>query len=184
MLFEIKRNDNKIYILGKATSKSESSLEFDDSLEAVVNENREKNKIVYYDTKLDKIKVKDSKYRDIPLTDFNRVKALKKARLDLESIVKDVDMIDYIRYIDCNNELNSKGYFVTDENREEVYLDILEKGDEKVIDILEEFLITKDKLTIIKSAKKRYDELEEEIKASSEENLDTKKLSELLNIEF
>jgi len=100
----------------------------------------------------------DEKYYGIPVTDIKRVTAIKKAKLKMESLVQSVDMITYINYIDINNELYNYGIFITEGNREEKYLEILETGDEHKIDLLEELLLAKDKLGVVKSAKQDFDD--------------------------
>jgi len=47
-------------------------------------------------------------------------------------------------YIAINNELCDKGFFIHDDNKEEVYLSILETGDEALIDKLERYLNARD----------------------------------------
>lgn len=46
----------------------------------------------------------------------------------------------YFRFQYLNNIFASKGYFITEDNREEIYIKILETDDEKMIEYLEEYL--------------------------------------------
>jgi len=54
--------------------------------------------------------------------------------------------MDFFNYINTFNSLASLGYFITDQNREEKYLEIIESGDESLISDLELYLETKDKI--------------------------------------
>jgi len=52
--------------------------------------------------------------------------------------------IVFINYVRLNNILSSKGFFITDENREDIYLEIINTEDEKLINILDEYLMNLD----------------------------------------
>lgn len=45
-----------------------------------------------------------------------------------------------------NNELASRGYFITESNREEKYIEIIEAGDDTLIQLLESYLEANDKI--------------------------------------
>lgn len=62
-----------------------------------------------------------------------------------------------------NNVLASKGYFITDENREEKYIDIIETGDMDLIMVLESFLESKDKLDRANALNKKLDKLQKDL---------------------
>ena len=50
------------------------------------------------------------------------------------------------------------------------YLEILETGDEHKIDLLEDLLLVKDKLSIVKSAKNDFDKVVEAVKETQEDD--------------
>ena len=184
MFYRVERKSEKIYIIDEIDREEIYGVNQKDYIEITdeviverINTDIDKGLTVYFNTITKEIGSKVDKYRDIPNTDVKRVQALRTVRFMYESLTSDIDMIDYIAYIDANNVLNSKGFFVTDENREETYLDILEAGDEKIIDTLEEFLELKDKLSSIKSAKKEYDEAVEKIYSTSEDDIDLSTIS-------
>lgn len=183
MFYRVQRKSEKITLLEEMDKEQVYGVNQKDYMEIndqvivdKISEYRAQGLTVVFNTITEEIETRVDKYRDIPTTDIKRVQALKHARFMLDSLVKEVEMVDYISYIDANNILNSKGFFVTDENREEVYLDILEAGDELIIDTLEEFLTLKDKLTTVKSAKREYDEIVETVHGTSEEDLNINKL--------
>lgn len=66
-------------------------------------------------------------------------------------------------FIMANNELASKGYFITDSNREEKYIEIVETDDENLISELELFLECKDKLERASFLKKQTKELKKDL---------------------
>jgi len=115
---------------------------------------------------------KDEKYYNIPVKDIKRVSIIKEAKLKVESLVQKVDMITYINYIDINNELSSHGIFITNNNREEKYLEILEIGDENLIDLLEAFLEAKDELQVVKSAKKDFNRVLQSVYKLTEDDVE------------
>ena len=78
--------------------------------------------------------------------------------------------IDLVLYMDAKLDLADAGFVITDANREEKYLEILETGDEKLIDLLESYLIVKDDISAIKAHKKTYNEVTEQIKTLSEDS--------------
>lgn len=103
---------------------------------------------------------------------------------EVDIVATDVDDIQYIRdatLIKCktlvtpelvkesgytlyefmikNNELCSKGYFISDNNREEKYIEIIETGDEKLIELLETYLEAKDKIDRAFHIKLKLDKL-------------------------
>lgn len=66
-----------------------------------------------------------------------------------------------------NNDLASAGYFITDTNREEKYLEILETGDEKLIQKLEDYLNYKDEIGAIASLERKFSNFKTEIKQAA-----------------
>lgn len=180
--FRVRRETNRIYVLDVLSDTYGISADkympiSDQLIIKYITEEKSKGKTVFFDTDKKGIYSEVTKYRNIPSTDVNRVRILKKARDRLDAISGEVELIDYIRYMDANNVLNAKGFFITDDNREIKFLEILELGDDALIDTLEDFLTLKDKLSIIKSAKSAYDEVYDKILSTSES--DVEKLSKI-----
>ena len=69
-----------------------------------------------------------------------------KAMEYMNSRLKVASVLDVYEYINYNNILIDKGYFITDENRMAKYLEIVETGDEELFQILEKYLELKDRL--------------------------------------
>ena len=57
---------------------------------------------------------------------------------------------DFFEFSILNNKLIDAGYVITDENREEKYLEIINAGDQTIIDILEVYLEVRDSIAIHK----------------------------------
>ncbi len=82
-----------------------------------------------------------------------------------------------------NNDLSSKGYFITDENREEKYLEILETNDESLIQKLEDYLNYRDEIDKLASLERLFSKFKNEINDSSTIE-DVKKIEELFLEKF
>lgn len=71
--------------------------------------------------------------------------------------------IDLAIYMNSMLVLADKGFVITEENREEKYLEILETGDETNINLLEEYLICRDNINHFIQYKKVYNETKEKL---------------------
>ena len=67
------------------------------------------------------------------------------------------NLIDLISIMLINNKFLSKGIAITDDNKEECYIKIIELGDESLIGDLEKFINLKDKVAIIEKNKTEYE---------------------------
>lgn len=72
-------------------------------------------------------------------------------------------------FICLNNELAEKGFFITDENRESMYLKILETGDEKMIAKLEDYLNYKDEIARVAALHDKFEQFRKDINNSESE---------------
>ena len=63
-----------------------------------------------------------------------------------QRVMNSVALFEMYNVMLINNELGANGYFITSTNREEVYIDIINSGDEKLITLLQEYLEAKDKI--------------------------------------
>lgn len=81
-----------------------------------------------------------------------------------------VSLVDMIRTHDI---LASYGYFITDENREEKYIDILEKDDPKLLDALEKYINYLDTYNELERVIKEYKDTIESIKNCEPDDIKT-----------
>lgn len=89
--------------------------------------------------------------KDVVIVDTDGLE--KDRMIFLSDIYRKVDYhlyfasaIDFFDFMNASNELASLGYFITEKNREEKYLEIIESADEDLISMLEVYLENKDKL--------------------------------------
>ena len=174
MFYRVKRENHKIQIIEEINSidglNREDYFDVDcDEINGMIQANIN-TRTIFINTKTKGLEFEDEKFYDIPVRDIKRVNLIKEAKAKMESLVQSVDMITYINYIDINNELYESGIFITEGNREEKYLEILETGDEHKIDLLEDLLLVKDKLSIVKSAKNDFDKVVEAVKETQEDD--------------
>ena len=72
----------------------------------------------------------------------------KKARGIMGDELLIFNLLDFITYMDLNTKFSSLGIFITESNKEECYIKIIELGDEKLIDDLELYLNLKDSIKL------------------------------------
>lgn len=58
-----------------------------------------------------------------------------------------IDMLEIYNFILINNKLASKGFYITDENKDNIYIDIIKSENEENTEMLEKLLYAKDYLS-------------------------------------
>lgn len=93
------------------------------------------------------------------ITDYNfaRETAIKKARMVVTHDLASISGFTFYSYMCLNNELNDQGYFITSDNRESKYLEILETGKEELIQKLEDYLNMRDQIERVSALNKKFD---------------------------
>ena len=98
----------------------------------------------------------------------------------IDSYIVSLSMLDFFNFITLNNIFIEKGIVITEDNREEKYLEIINTEDEKLIQSLEKYLEAKDRISQvywryekIENFKKELDTLtdEKEIEALKNQTL-------------
>ncbi len=92
----------------------------------------------------------------------NAISSYKRYYVD--RVIDSEFYITFIEFTNLNNKLSSKGYFITDENREEMYIEILTTGDVDLITILENYLNLKDTINLYDYHFKRFIEFKKDIR--------------------
>jgi len=130
---------------------------------------------------------------DFIIIDLKKIKERSKELNSKKKIVKDEDLINeeifekakteilrktinrwfpkinlysimsFIEYIDLNNFFVSKGYYITDENKEDIFIEIIEKNEEDILNKLENLLAIKQELLEFKTNYSLYFRLKEEL---------------------
>ncbi|WP_408098560.1 hypothetical protein ACJVC5_06505 [Peredibacter sp. HCB2-198] len=101
----------------------------------------------------------DLKIITTPEDDIKSIRdnAIKRVRVTINPELANLSGLTFYGFICLNNELADKGFFITDENRESKYLAILETGDEKLIQKLEDYLNYRDELSRTASVFKKFE---------------------------
>jgi len=85
------------------------------------------------------------------------VKAVKtKARGILGDDLLIFKLVDFVSFMLLNNKFINKGIVITDDNKEECYIKIIEMGDESLITDLEKYISLKDDIKAIENSKAEY----------------------------
>jgi len=78
-------------------------------------------------------------------------------------------LVDFVELMLLNNKFADLGIFITDTNREESYIKIIELGDPVLIDDLEKFINLKDSIAQISDMKDEYANIIDQIKVTDNE---------------
>lgn len=71
-----------------------------------------------------------------------------------------------------NNDMINAGFVITNDNREEKYLEILETGDEELISKLEDYLNYKDEIERVAQLERKFSKFQHEINNAGEEDIE------------
>jgi hypothetical protein len=107
---------------------------------------------------------------DLAETDMlqeTRNAAVTKIRMLVTPELSKVSGFAMYGFIVLNNDLISAGYAITNENREEKYLEILETGNEKLIAKLEDYLNYKDEIETVAHLERRFSAFRNDIRSAS-----------------
>jgi len=107
---------------------------------------------------------------DLGETDFLqevRSAAISKVRMLVTPDLAKISGFALYGFIVLNNDLANAGYFITNENREEKYLEILETGNEKLISKLEDYLNYKDEIEAIAQLERKFAAFRTEVKSAA-----------------
>jgi hypothetical protein len=101
-------------------------------------------------------------------------KAVKAVRVKARGVMGDdlltFYLMDIVKFMILTNEFMSKGIFITDDNREEFYIKIIEIGEESLIGKLEEYLNMKDSINVIQRKKEEYQNIITQLQELEDKN--------------
>lgn len=86
--------------------------------------------------------------KQIDSLDVVKAKKIKEGKELISSRINVPELFSFVEFIMLNNYLLNKGYIITDENKYEKYLEIVESEDEELIKKLEEYLEIKEEIDI------------------------------------
>lgn len=118
----------------------------------------ETNQIFFPDRpNIDQPQITDFDLEPVDPVENLRANALNFLRTgELEKSLDSDFYLSFLEFIQLNNYMCSKGYFFTDENREELYLTILNTADPVLIAKLEDYLLAFDELNRFNSPIEDY----------------------------
>jgi hypothetical protein len=79
-------------------------------------------------------------------------------------------LLDFVSLMMLNNKFISKGIVITDDNKEECYIKIIESGDETLISDLEKYINLKDSIKDIEKKKEEYSNIINQLQLLSDYN--------------
>jgi hypothetical protein len=86
-----------------------------------------------------------------------------RVRMFITPTLTKISGITLYGFMVLNNDLANAGYFITNENREEKYLEILETEDESLISKLEDYLNYKDEIERVAFLERNFSKFRKEI---------------------
>jgi hypothetical protein len=79
-------------------------------------------------------------------------------------------LADFVRFIQLNNKFMDIGIHITDDNKEECYIKIIEMDRPELIDDLEQYIDVRDNINEILKKKDEYENIIEKLKNLAESN--------------
>jgi len=93
-----------------------------------------------------------------------------KARGILGEDLLNFKLINFVSFMLIHDKFMSKGIIITDDNKEECYIKIIELGDEKLINELEKYITLKDEIKNIEQQKEEYQSIISKLQNLSNKN--------------
>lgn len=90
--------------------------------------------------------------------------AVRKIRMLVTPELGKISGLAIYGFTVLNNDLASRGYFITNDNREEKYLEILETEDEELISKLEDYLNYKDEIDAVSFVERRFKQFRNDVR--------------------
>jgi len=78
--------------------------------------------------------------------EIKKAEAQRLIEKHYKMVMNSVALFEMYNVMMINNELGAQGHFITSDNREEKYIDIINSGDENLITLLQEYLEMKDRI--------------------------------------
>jgi len=105
--------------------------------------------------------------------ELKRANTLHKARTYVSTRLNIISVFDIFDFMMASNTLASEGYFISSSNRREKYLEIIDTGKIELIDALESYLNSIDKLTVLQGWYRQFRDFEKNIhNANDVEDID------------
>lgn len=79
-------------------------------------------------------------------------------------------LVDFVTFINLQNKFASQGIYITESNKEQCYIQIIEKGDESLIVDLEKYINLLDSIKVIEKQKEEYESIMIKLKQLADYN--------------
>ncbi len=109
---------------------------------------------------------------DMNQLDIDKGELIQTMDKRFNQTLRGIDFMQYINYIALFNYFASKGIFITAENKEDKYIEILELDDESAIEKLEEYLSIQEGVLPFLDRIKENSVLKEDIEYSSQDEFE------------
>lgn len=108
-------------------------------------------------------------------SDTYAYKAINALRVKCQAKLGDsgfllLKLMNVVNFIMLHDKFASKGFYITDENREDEYIKIIETGDMNLIEQLEEYIAYMDRLKPLRDVVDEYNHLVDKIKDCGDYN--------------
>lgn len=113
---------------------------------------------------------------DVDIFEIEKAKLVRSIDYNFNNSLKGIDFMQYINYIALFNYFAGKGIYITQENKEDKYIEILELDDEEAITKLEEYLSVQEMVLPFLDTIKANAAIKEDIEYSSEEEFEALKI--------
>ena len=120
-------------------------------------------------------KLENKNFKSISNVDVNTPagKAILKVRNKFRGVIGDsgfllLNIVEIVKFMLLHDKFASLGIYITEENKEDKYIEILEKDDEKLVNDLEEYIEVQEKMTELVRVVDVYDKLIQKIKEVDE----------------
>lgn len=120
-------------------------------------------------------KLEKRNFKTISNVDVNTPagKAILKVRNKFRGIIGDsgfllLNLTELVKFMLLHDKFASLGIYITEENKEDKYIEILEKDDEKLLNDLEEYIDVQERMTELVRVVDVYDKLIQKIKEVDE----------------
>lgn len=105
-------------------------------------------------------------------------KAAAACRTKLRGVFGDsgfvmLHLMDVVMFMMLHDKLASRGYFITGDNRDEMYIKILETGDPELFDILEKYIQYLDMMEVLHSKVDEYNRIVDKLRMNRNADQET-----------
>jgi len=94
----------------------------------------------------------------------------KKARGIMGDELLIFHLVDFVTFIQLNNKFADLGIYITEDNKEECYIKIIEMEKPELIDDLEAYIDLRDNINVIAKQKEEYEKIINNLKGISDKD--------------